>query len=72
MLVFELNWFYSTEDVCGLYRFNFFVWGGGGGRIWMWESEFVSPVYTLSCVCLSTPIFTLFRQQSPLKSDFKF
>ena len=39
---------------------------------WMWESEFVSPVYTLSCVCLSTPIFTLFRQQSPLKSNFKF
>ena len=58
--------------VCIALIFLFGAGGGGGGRVWMWKSEFVSPVYTLSCVCLSTPIFTLFRQQSPLKSDFKF
>ena len=32
VLVFELNWFYSTEGVCVLYRFNYFFLGGGGGR----------------------------------------
>ena len=32
VLVFELNWFYSTEGVCVLYRFNYFFLGGGGKR----------------------------------------
>ena len=34
VLVFELNWFYSTEGVCVLYRFNFFffAWAGVLGR----------------------------------------
>ena len=64
VLVFELNWFYSTEDVCGLYRFNFFVWGGGGEDLDVGIRVCFSSLYVVLCLSFDPDFYTLSTAES--------
>ena len=51
------------------YNALIFFFGGGGGR---WGGIRVCFLSLYVVLCLSMPIFKLFRQHSPLKSNFDF